>query len=189
MVQAVPFFKNVTSSVIHDIMARLAQEIYLGSDFIVQMGEPGRALYFVTRGMCSVLIEKELVGASKRASAGGPSPGKQRRDSLLKTKSLARVPTQEDNNKSESRMSWAEKSKRELCRVKVLKEGVRRAPFESALRPHVNRSSAGSSDTVAASAPGSQLSGMRACVRCVAHRPTLARCPSLTRTPLHPLTW
>ena len=120
MVQAVPFFKNVTSSVIHDIMARLVQEIYLGSDFIVQMGEPGRALYFVTRGMCSVLIEKELVAANKRTSAGGPSPGRQRRNSLLQTKSLQCIPTGE----SDSRVSWAEQSKRELCRVKVLKEGV-----------------------------------------------------------------
>ena len=43
MVQAVPFFKNVSSSVVQDIMARLQPEIYLGGDYIIHMGEPVRA--------------------------------------------------------------------------------------------------------------------------------------------------
>jgi CRP-like cAMP-binding protein len=94
MVQSIPFFRSVSAIVIHDIMAQLQQEVYLGADYIVHMGEPGRALYFITKGICSVIIERQLA---------------------------RRKGTVRDNTR---RQSWVGTVKSDLRRVKVLTDGA-----------------------------------------------------------------
>ena len=50
------------------------------ADYIVHMGEPGRALYFITKGMCSVIIEKQIAqavsGTQFMLSHVGPANGR-----------------------------------------------------------------------------------------------------------------
>jgi hypothetical protein len=57
MVSAVPFFSELSSALIQDVVRRLHPEVYLAGDYIIHMGDPARAMYFLTTGRCSVLIE------------------------------------------------------------------------------------------------------------------------------------
>ena len=109
-----PFFRSVSAMVIHDIMSRLQREVYLGADYIVHMGEPGRALYFITKGMCSVIIEKQLAQSS--------SPNLARRGTVH-----GAVLTRQASGKGESRADRKNRTRdngRDLKRVKVLKQGA-----------------------------------------------------------------
>ncbi|KAL1498669.1 hypothetical protein AB1Y20_013981 [Prymnesium parvum] len=129
MVQQVPFFRNVPAAVVHDIMERLQPEIYLGEDFIVHMGEPGRALYFIEKGLCSVLIEKiagqHHTSMSRRRRSSDLSFVSTRHQTSAKEESH-RHPSERTKSPDSSFMSstsWLEEGARELRRVKVLTHG------------------------------------------------------------------
>ncbi|KAL1498815.1 hypothetical protein AB1Y20_014119 [Prymnesium parvum] len=123
MVQQVPFFRNVPAAVVHDIMERLQPEVYLGEDFIVQMGEPGRALYFIEKGLCSVLIEKTAAKhhtsmSRSRKSVDSSFNSTKNEESRTSTDSFTK-----QRNSFKSSSAWLEEGTREMRRVKVLTRG------------------------------------------------------------------
>ena len=56
MIQKVPFFAKCSINVIQAVVNKLQPEVYLESDFVLRVGDPGYAMYFIARGQCAVLV-------------------------------------------------------------------------------------------------------------------------------------
>lgn len=84
LVRAVPFFANSTSSqLIAATVQELKRELYMAGDIVIVKGSPGRALYFVTAGELSVVVERSPSAAQPHGPAahGGatqPAGGRRR---------------------------------------------------------------------------------------------------------------
>ena len=76
MIKEVPFFKNVHSKVVEDIVVQLQAELYLGGDLIVNKEDFGDCMYFIYTGEVEVCVPRTNDDVVKAAAVNA------QRDSL-----------------------------------------------------------------------------------------------------------
>ncbi|GMI32328.1 hypothetical protein TeGR_g7364 [Tetraparma gracilis] len=92
LVVGVPFFKNINSRIIQDIVVKLEVEVYLPGDFVITKDDMGSTMYFIYAGQCQVIIP--LTSAEIRdlaRSRGGENEKKQRKSSVTLKNALTAV--------------------------------------------------------------------------------------------------
>ncbi len=59
LVDAVPFFKNVSAVFVRKVLTQLRFEVFLPGDYIIREGTFGTEMYFIRQGSVDILVNGE----------------------------------------------------------------------------------------------------------------------------------